>query len=304
VERLLDDFLFHLRFERGLSPLTVVAYEQDLRQVLGFLDGRGVDLLGCRREDLEAFLGDRAEQGDRPRSRARKLSALRTCMAWLLDRGLRTADPTARLEGARLDQTLPRVLSVEEVERLLEAPDPSRPEGVRDRAMLEVAYGSGLRVSELTGLRIGDLDMDRALIRVTGKGRRQRIVPTSPVALDKVESYLAWTRGELLRSASRIRPEARNALFVTRRGAPMTRQGFWKLLRRYGLQVGLPDDLHPHTLRHCFASHLLAGGADLRVVQTLLGHADIRTTEIYTHVELSHLRSEYLRRHPRGRPLS
>ena len=301
MDRLIDDFLYHLRFERGLSPRTVVAYESDLGQAWDFLVGRRNDFLDCDRAALEAFLVSRAEAGDKPRSRARKLSALRTFMAWLLDRGHRDADPTARIEGARVDQALPVVLKVEEVERLLDAPTGDRPEAVRDRAMLELAYASGLRVSELVGLRIGDLDMDRALLRVTGKGRKQRIVPTSQLAIERVETYLASARGALLRAATRVRPDARAALFVSRRGAPLTRQGFWKLIKRHGRKVSLPDDLHPHTLRHCFASHLLAGGADLRVVQTLLGHADIRTTEIYTHVELSHLRAEYARHHPRGR---
>jgi len=301
MDRLIDDFLYHLRFERGLSPRTVVAYESDLGQAAAFLAGRGGDLLGCERAELEAFLVARAEAGDKPRSRARKLSALRTFMAWLLDRGHRDADPTARIEGARVDQALPVVLKVEEVERLLDAPTGDRPEAVRDRAMLEIAYASGLRVSELVGLRVGDLDMDRALLRVTGKGSRQRIVPTSQVAVERVESYLASARMALLRAATRVRSDARAALFVSRRGAPLTRQGFWKIIKKYGRAVDLPDDLHPHTLRHCFASHLLAGGADLRVVQTLLGHADIRTTEIYTHVELAHLKREYAKRHPRGR---
>ena len=301
MDRLIDDFLYHLRFERGLSPRTITAYESDLGQAWEFLAGRDRDLVGCDRSDLEAFLVARADVGDKARSRARKLSALRTFMAWLLDRGHRETDPTARIEGAKVDQALPVVLKVEEVERLLDAPDVRRPEGLRDRAMLEIAYGSGLRVSELVGLRIGDLDMDRALLRVTGKGRRQRIVPTSQTAVERVETYLASARGELLRAATRIRSDARAALFVSRRGAPLTRQGFWTLLKKYGRLLGLPDDLHPHTLRHCFASHLLAGGADLRVVQTLLGHADIRTTEIYTHVELAHLRAEYAKRHPRGR---
>ncbi len=301
MDRLVDDFLYHLRFERGLSPRTIVAYESDLGQAGVFLKTRSVGFTDCDRSDLEAFLVSRAEEGDKPRSRARKLSALRTFMAWLLDRGHREADPTARLEGARVDQALPVVLKVEEVERLLDAPDVKRPEGIRDRAMLEIAYGSGLRVSELVGLRIGDLDMDRALLRVTGKGRRQRIVPTSQTAMERVETWLASPRAELLRAATHVRPDARAALFISRRGAPLTRQGFWKLLKRHGRSVGLPDGLHPHTLRHCFASHLLAGGADLRVVQTLLGHADIRTTEIYTHVEISHLRAEYAKRHPRGR---
>ncbi len=301
MDRLIDDFLYHLRFERGLSPRTVVAYESDLGQAADFLLGRNKDFLACDRADLEAFLVSRAEAGDKPRSRARKLSALRTFMAWLLDRGHREADPTARIEGARVDQALPVVLKVEEVERLLAAPAGDRPEAVRDRAMLEIAYGSGLRVSELVGLRIGDLDMDRALLRVTGKGSRQRIVPTSQTAVARVEAYLATARLELLRAATRIRSDARSALFVSRRGSPLTRQGFWKLIKKYGRALDLPEDLHPHTLRHCFASHLLAGGADLRVVQTLLGHADIRTTEIYTHVELAHLKREYAKRHPRGR---
>ncbi|MFH1529176.1 MAG: site-specific tyrosine recombinase [Pseudomonadota bacterium] len=301
MDQRVDDFLYHLRFERGLSPRTVVAYGSDLGQAGVFLASRSRGFVDCDSGDLEGFLVARAEAGDKPRSRARKLSALRTFMAWLLDRGHREADPTSRIEGARGDQGLPVILKVEEVERLLDAPDVRRPEGIRDRAMLEIAYGSGLRVSELVGLRIGDLDMDRALLRVTGKGRRQRIVPTSQTAVERVETWLASPRAELLRAATRIRPDARAALFISRRGAPLTRQGFWKLLKRYGRQVGLPDDLHPHTLRHCFASHLLAGGADLRVVQTLLGHADIRTTEIYTHVEISHLRAEYAKRHPRGR---
>jgi integrase/recombinase XerD len=301
MDRLIDDFLYHLRFERGLSPRTVVAYESDLGQAWDFLVGRRNDFLDCDRAALEAFLVSRAEAGDKPRSRARKLSALRTFMAWLLDRGHRDADPTARIEGARVDQALPVVLKVEEVERLLDAPTGDRPEAVRDRAMLELAYASGLRVSELVGLRIGDLDMDRALLRVTGKGSRQRIIPTSQTGVERVEIYLASARAELLRAATRVRSDARSALFVSRRGSPLTRQGFWKLIKKYGRALCLPDDLHPHTLRHCFASHLLAGGADLRVVQTLLGHSDIRTTEIYTHVELAHLKSEYAKRHPRGR---
>lgn len=300
MESVIQTFLRYLRLERGLSPKTIEAYGIDLVQVLVFLGDGGKDFRSCSSGDLVAFLEKSASEGLSTRSRARKLSALRTFYSWLCDREPDVYDPTALVEGAKIQRGLPGTLSMEEVRLLLSRPDIATPEGLRDRAMLELAYSSGLRVSELVGLETADVDLDRALLRVTGKGNKQRMVPVGEEASYWIELYLMSARGELLRAATRVSAKGARTLFVTRRGGGMTRQGFWKLLKKHGLSAGLPPDLHPHTLRHSFASHLLAGGADLRVVQLLLGHVDISTTEIYTHVELSRLKDEYLKRHPRG----
>jgi integrase/recombinase XerD len=297
---LLDAFSRHLRLERGLSPRTLEAYRIDLVQYLEHLEALGRDPAACESEDIVSFLAALRDHGVGPRSRARKLSTLRTFYKWMLDRDLAVVDPTEMVEGARIPRPLPQTLSKEDLLRLLARPDVSTPEGCRDRAMLELGYACGLRVSELVSLEFSELDQDRAIVRVRGKGDKQRLVPVGEEALLAVELYLASSRKEILQAARRISPRGARSLFVTRRGNPMTRQGFWKLLKKYALLAGRPSDLHPHTLRHCFASHLLAGGADLRVVQLLLGHVDISTTEIYTHVELSHLKEEYRRHHPRA----
>ena len=295
TDPLLERFLDHVRLERGLSQRTVAAYEGDLRRFLAFLrertPRRGV--LEAAETDLLEYVLRLGEQGMHPRSQARALSALRGLYRYLRERGLREDDPTELLEGPRLGRSLPGVLSVDEVLALLSAPPADTPRGVRDRAMLTLGYAAGLRVSELVGLRMGDLRLDQGLLGVEGKGGKRRLVPLGPAAVEALGAYLGrvrplWTRpGEA-------------AVFLTHRRRPMTRQGFWKLLKRHAAAAGIERPVSPHTLRHSFATHLLLGGADLRSVQAMLGHADLGTTQIYTHVGVDTLARVHRATHPRG----
>ncbi len=291
-----DAFLAQLKVERNLSPHTVAAYARDLAAFLRHLEQAGVagadQVTGAH---VTEYLLARA-RGPRPlgsRSRARALSAMRGFFRFLRVERLIDADPTAIIASPRLTRRLPEVLSLDDVDRLLAAPDRKTPRGLRDAAMIETVYATGLRVSEVVGLRVEDLDLERGCLRATGKGRKQRLVPLGEVAADLLRRYLAEARPTFVR-----RPDG--ALFATRLGRGMTRQGFWKLLGAYARAAGIRAQVHPHRLRHSFATHLLERGADLRVVQALLGHADISTTEIYTHVSRARLLELYRRHHPRA----
>jgi integrase/recombinase XerD len=286
-------WLDHLTAERGLAANTVEAYGRDLGLLARELpDGRSVE--SATREDLLGALRALRLSGHSARSIARWRAAARSFYRFLVAEGLREDDPCARLEAPRTWRALPHVLGTAEVEALLAAPDRSTPKGMREAAMLELLYATGLRVSELVGMRLRDLHADAGYVRCMGKGSKERVVPLGEEADAAVRAYLAGARGVLLSGA------ASDYLFVGRRGKPLTRQGYWKSLKVLGRRAGIGTPLSPHTIRHSFATHLLEHGADLRAVQMLLGHADISTTQIYTHVNRERLRRLYQQFHPRA----
>ncbi|MGQ0699284.1 MAG: site-specific tyrosine recombinase XerD [Panacagrimonas sp.] len=300
IERVLD----MLWIERGASKNTLDSYRSDLSLLARWLAPRGVELARAGEDDLRAYLAARgqlhartgvdARQRFSARSQARLLSTLRRYYRFLIRDGARPDDPTAKLSSPRLPRSLPKFLESRQVEKLLEAPDTTTSLGLRDRAMLELMYASGLRVSELVGLKHHQLQLERGLVQLLGKGGKERIVPLGEIANDWIEDYLKRSRPELM---GRRRSDD---LFVTTRGQGMTRQYFWVCIKRYALIAGIGTALSPHTLRHAFATHLLDHGADLRVVQTLLGHSDLSTTQIYTHVSRTRLRDLHAKHHPRG----
>jgi integrase/recombinase XerD len=292
--REIERFLDALWMERGLSANTLTAYRNDLKGFAVWLAVRGRALAAARREDLLDYLAARVTAGSRPRTTARLLSSLRRFYRHLMREGRIDADPSLRIDAPRLGRPLPDSLSEEEVERLLAAPDTGTALGLRDRAMLEVLYASGLRVSELVGLRLEQVDGIQGLVRIFGKGGKERLVPMGEEALAWLGQYLADARPELL--GRRMVGE----VFCTGRGAAMTRQAFWYRIRHHARSAGIDKHLSPHTLRHAFATHLLNHGADLRVVQMLLGHSDLSTTQIYTHVARERLKELHARHHPRG----
>ncbi len=291
----IDRFLDALWTERGLNRRTLSAYGTDLRVFARWLAARDRQLLCAGRADLQAYLADRVGDGIRARSLQRILSTLRRFYRFQIRTGAMDVDPTANLASPRSGRPLPTSLSEAEVEALLGAPSTDHPRGIRDRAMLELLYACGLRVSELVGLRFDQLHRAHGIVRLVGKGGRERLVPVGEDALDWLEVYLADARRALLG-----RHGVCNAVFVTTRGAAMTRQAFWYIVKRYAREIGIQRSLSPHTLRHAFATHLLNHGADLRAVQMLLGHSDLSTTQIYTHVAQARLQELHARHHPRG----
>jgi integrase/recombinase XerD len=294
----LEQFRDYLSFERGLSPRTLAAYQADARRLVAFAQERGVsrpskvtyDLL----RDFVAYLTKSREPPLAAATVARKLSAVRALFRFLVEEEVLSTDPSERLESPRPARPLPHVLSYPEIERLLSAVSPDLELAHRDRAMLEVLYGCGLRVSELIGLRLLGLHLDDGLVQVVGKGRKERLVPVGADARHALRRYLRESRPRLDRGASDGR------VFLNRHGRPLSRMGVWKILRRYVDRAALHKRVTPHTLRHSFATHLLEGGADLASVQEMLGHVDISTTEIYTHVDRGHLREVHRACHPRG----
>lgn len=291
----LDRWFDHLKVERNLSPHTLESYARDLRQLGAWLAERGVaDVAAVEPSHLTAFLLDRAREGVSTRSRARALSAVRGLYRFLRTEKLIDADPAAAVDGPRLERRLPHVLAVEAIDRLLAAPDRSDPRGLRDATMIETMYATGLRVSELVKLRVEDVDLRSGFVRTLGKGRKQRLVPIGQPARELLRRYLAEARPAFLRGRQSA------TLFLSRLGRAMTRQAFWKLLRGYARVAGIRGPLSPHKLRHSFATHLLERGADLRSVQAMLGHADVATTQIYTHVSAGRLLELYKRHHPRS----
>lgn len=292
---LIESFLDTLWMERGLSENTLSAYRSDLTAVSSWLGDVGLDLRAAKREDLLRYLAARVNEGARPRTTARLLSSLRRFYRHQLRLGSVAVDPTALIDAPKVGRPLPHVLTEEQVEGLLAAPDVDLPLGLRDRAMLELLYACGLRVSELVGLRVDQFDLNQGVLRITGKGSRERLVPVGDEAASWAQRYLREGRASLLDGWG-----ASDFLFVTRRGGPMTRQAFWQLIRRYAGKAGYDGHLSPHTLRHAFATHLLNHGADLRVVQMMLGHSDLSTTQIYTHVAQLRLQALHARHHPRG----
>ena len=295
METHLDLYLDYLTVERGLAPNTRASYSTDLLKFLTYLKDREIsDWSQVRYSEVMGFLSQSQEQGLAPRSRARLLSALRGFFKFMVRDSHLRESPVANLTSPRLRRQLPSVLSVAEVERLLARPNPKLPLGQRDAAMLELLYGTGLRVSELVTLTLGRVNLEVGFLVVLGKGSKERIVPVGEAATEAVRSYLLESRPRLLKG------RMTETLFVTNRGAAMTRQGFWKLIKKYGREAGLKKELTPHSLRHSFATHLLERGADLRSVQMMLGHADISTTQIYTHVARERLREVHKKYHPRA----
>jgi len=298
-----DRFLRYLRLERNMSTNTLTAYGRDLQRMVRYMDDQlGIDQPEeLDRAALTEYLIDLREGGLQPRSVARHMSTIRSYCHYLVDRGVIEQNPATLLDMPKLEHDLPDVLTVAEVERLLAAPGSQGQRALRDTAMLETLYATGLRVSELVNLTLHDVDFDRGVVRCMGKGRKERLVPIGEVARDRLLVYLAQSRPILARAAGVTRRQGPTAaLFITSQCKAMTRQGFWKLVKRYALVAGIDKPISPHKLRHSFATHLLAGGADLRAVQALLGHADIGTTQIYTHVHRERLREIYDRYHPRA----
>jgi integrase/recombinase XerD len=293
-----DGFLEFLVVERARSDNTVAAYRRDLGDYGRFLATRGRDSFSdATAEDLREYLTRLQKERRLARSTAaRRLSAIRMLHRYLLREGMASADPTATVETPKLGRRLPRVLTVEECAALLQVPRADDPIEVRDRAMLVLMYATGLRVSELVGLRLANVSFERAVVRVVGKGSKERLVPVAAFALEVLRAYLDDVRPGLMRD------ERQEAIFLTGRGRPMTRANFWARLKRLYLpRAGLPPETSPHTLRHSFATHLLEGGADLRAIQEMLGHASLGTTQIYTHVSRPYLRQVYEDKHPRAR---
>ena len=303
LDTAVDLFLSHLQVERALSRHTVAAYARDLGKLVSYAEQHEVDEV--RHLDLEVVSGwlrSLTRAGLGPRSTARHLSSARSLMRFWAREGVIDSDPTALAARPKTGRRLPRTLATHDVVRLLEAPDTSQLRGLRDRAMLSLAYAAGLRVSELVGLVLGDVDSQRGVVSALGKGGKRRLVPVGEIALNDLRHYLQARQASASprRRARKKAPATDATLFPSPRGGPMTRQAFWKIVRRYARAAGIQGNIHPHQLRHSFATHLLAGGADLRSVQTMLGHADVATTEIYTHVTADHVRAAYQRSHPRA----
>lgn len=291
-QAIVDQFLDALWLERGLSENTLSAYRSDLYSYAGWLATASRDLLQSRPEDILAYLATLT--GKSARTSARRLSSLRRFFQYLAREGRISHDPCARIAAPRIGRPLPKSLTEEEVESLLDAPDTTTAVGQRDRAMLEVLYATGLRVSELVGLQLGQVNLRQGVLRVVGKGNKERLAPLGEEASDWVEKFIRQGRAELLQG-----PPS-DTLFPSRRGRMMARQTFWHAIKRHAVRAGISKTLSPHVVRHAFATHLLNHGADLRVVQMLLGHSDISTTQIYTHVARERLKSLHAEHHPRG----
>lgn len=306
LDHAIDAYLDHLRVERALSQNTLSAYATDLAKLARFAEERGVlEPRGLDLGTVTGWLAVLAREGLGARSAARHLSALRGFCKFMLREGLLEHDPTSLTARPRLGRRLPRALGEAELVRLLETPDATTLRGLRDRAMLSVTYAAGLRVSELVRLELGDLDLKRGVLQALGKGGKRRLVPLGEVALAHLEAYLAARAVDDEARAAKGKPARGSAkrselVFRSPRGGALTRQGFWKIVGQHARAAGLRGGAHPHQLRHSFATHLLRGGADLRSVQTLLGHANVVTTEIYTHVSRDHVREAHRRAHPRA----
>jgi len=293
-QELLDAFIDHLWLEDGLSKNTLDSYRLDLSLFSDWLEKKaGKDLGQVEQADIQQYLAVKFPQS-KPRSISRLIASMRRFYRYCLRENKISVDPMLQVDSPKLPRSLPKSLNEDEVEALLEAPAIGQPIGLRDRAMLEVLYASGLRVSELVGLKVTEVSINEGVVRVTGKGSKTRLVPLGEVAVEWISRYLKEARPEILQK------RLSDSLFVTQRGEAMTRQAFWYLIKRYALLADISKPLSPHVLRHAFATHLLNHGADLRVVQMLLGHADISTTQIYTHVARERLKQLHASHHPRG----
>lgn len=296
MDELYREYLSHLRVERGSSPLTVSAYAADLRDYAAFLGKLGIDDIGAvERATVVSYEADLVERGYATSSVDRHVSVLKGFHRFLVREGYARRNPTDTLQLPKPPERLPDVLTAEQVDAMLSETSECTPAALRNRTIMEVLYGCGLRVSECTGLDLGDCILDEGYLRIVGKGNKERIAPISGVALEAMGDYLEHARPELMKPYAK--PTA--AVFLNARGGRLTRQSVHALVAEAGRGIGI-DNLHPHTLRHSFATHMLEGGADLRVIQEILGHSDISTTQIYTHVNRTHIREEYLHAHPRA----
>ena len=295
MERLIDNFLDHLAVERGLAENTRLAYRTDLAQLSEFLRRRGIHHLnGAQRQDITEYLLHRRKGGLSARSLSRHLAAIRTFCRFLCREKLLAIDVTQTIDSPKLWRTLPHTLDYQEVERLLDAPDINSKLGLRDKAMLEFMYATGLRVSEVANIKLGDINFDAGFLRSVGKGNKERIVPVGKQAVEWMQRYIHEARGSFAKA------DSVGEVFLSTRGKPLSRKTIWVLIKKYARRAGITKNITPHTLRHSFASHLLDNGGDLRVIQEMLGHADISTTQIYTHVDQRRLKETHYRFHPRS----
>ncbi len=293
-ESLIRKYKQYLQLERGFSPNTLDAYLTDLNKLFSFLSTEGINPTNTTLEDLQAFSAGLHDIGIHPRSQARIISGVKSFFRFLILNDYIQADPSELLEAPNRGFTIPEVLTVEEIDSLISSIDLSKPEGQRNRAILETLYSCGLRVSELTNLRLSDLYFDEGFIQVEGKGKKQRLVPISPRAIREIKNYL------IDRNMQNIQPKFENYLFISRRGKNISRIMVFHIIKEQAEQIGITKNISPHTFRHSFATHLLEGGANLRAIQCMLGHESITTTEIYTHIDRNMLRSEIIEHHPRN----
>ncbi len=295
MDHYVEDYIHYLAVERGLSTNTLAAYERDLGDWLDYLEDQGIaSLLDVDYRLLISYMHFKRTKGFKTATVTRHLSSIRSFFSYLHQENIIQADPAQLLETPKSDRRLPKVISLEKVERLLAAPDTSNSFGIRDKAMLELLYATGIRVSELISLNVADFNIHSSFVRCFGKGAKERIVPVGNYARIALEKYLLHIRPVIVKELQE------HALFVNHSGMRLTRQGFWKIIKKYARVAGIRTPLSPHTLRHSFATHLLENGADLRSVQEMLGHADIGTTQIYTHVTKTHLQKTYQNSHPRA----
>ncbi|BCJ85824.1 site-specific tyrosine recombinase XerD [Effusibacillus dendaii] len=295
MDKLIERFIHYLAVERGLSQNTLESYQRDLIGYTEFLRQNGIeDIDQTRRASIIGYLAGLQKMGRATTTISRNLASIRSFYGFLLRDGLIEGDPTANLESPKVEKKLPQVLSVQDVERLLESPDLRTHAGIRDKAMLELLYASGIRVSELVSLNIEDVNINMGFLKCFGKGSKERIIPLGAVALKILDQYMNRSRQSLVRDASE------RSLFLNHHGQRLTRQGFWKIIKKYAKAANIKKEITPHTFRHSFATHLLENGADLRSVQEMLGHADISTTQIYTHITKSRLKEVYAKTHPRA----
>lgn len=296
MEQLVDTYLLHLKVERGLAQNTLESYRRDLTKFVMYLRRQGVIALEqVERREILAFMEDLHNNGRAAATISRNLAAIRSFYGFLSQENLVGNNPSTELDSPKIPKRLPNIMTVSQVAKLLEQPDDKNPSGLRDKAMLELLYATGIRVSELVDLNIADVNLDMGFLRCLGKGSKERIVPVGKSAIKSIDTYLHKGRGKLIRD---IQEEA---VFVNFHGRRLTRQGFWKILKKYVRDAGFTGDITPHTLRHSFATHLLENGADLRAVQEMLGHSDITTTQIYTQVTAIRLRDVYQQYHPRAK---
>ena len=293
----LEDYIHFLKIERQLAVNTITSYRRDLTDYMEFIDNSEVESIDAvTRQNIIVYLQVMKDEGKSARTVSRHISSIRSFHQFLLREKVTTNDPTVHLELPKIEQKLPRVLSVDEVGKLIDAPDQSKPQGVRDVALLELLYGTGMRVSELISLDLDNIHLTMGFVRVFGKGGKERIIPLGNKAIEACTKYMNEVRPKFISKLN----DSQDALFVNMRGGRLTRQGCWKLLKAHALSVTIQKKMTPHILRHSFATHLIENGADLRAVQELLGHADISTTQIYTHVSRTRLKEVYVKFHPRA----
>ena len=294
MEKLLEEFLYDLKVNRELSKNTLESYGRDLRQFYEYSNSIGVSVLNVNKTGIIAYLMYLQKKGKATSSISRSLASLRSFYQFLSSNKYIDKNPTMNLESPKIEKKLPQILTVEEVELLLSQPNKDDPKGSRDRCMLELLYATGIRVSELVALTIYDINLDMGFIKCNGKGMKDRVIPIGSIALKALDEYISKFRQVLIRN-----PEEKS-LFVNFHGVRMTRQGFWKIVKYYTKMAGIDADITPHTLRHCFAAHLIENGADLKSVQQMMGHSDISTTQIYTQLNRSRIKDVYKKAHPRA----